>query len=433
MTIEFNCDGCHYPFRVPDSLGGKQGRCPKCGVINNIPLPPVASPIAVEPLPPPRPAPALDARYDDPNRDDWGRDDYDDRAPRGRKRKSKKGLILGLVIGAAALLLIGGGLAVYFIWFAKPGLGEDAKYLPSSSKLIMSIKVEELLSSKVWKDLKKEFPMLEDGEKMANSNSPIDLSDIERVLVGGDPGRDEFVAVFRLKKAVKAADFENKIPGNFTFKDKKIGKYTMRVPEDESADMAYCQVDPKLVVMGSPKALKGVLERDKKPQFSTVMENAIKDTDFSATLAMALDTKAMGGQAQGFAPPPPKPVKAGGPGNFWDDFERVFRAGAGGMNPFGAMGVDGMGMSLKVSSDIGFKMTMVCKDSSTAASMRDSGQKGLREAKKGGGMMPAEIKEIVNTASIGGRGVNVTFSATVKLSSALSLAKQAKAMFPGGF
>jgi hypothetical protein len=438
MAIEFTCDGCQFLFRVPDTMAGKKGRCPKCGVITPIPAAPYASPIAVEPLQPKVP---LGRRSDPDDRDrrdydDRGLDDYDDRPRRRRRKNSKKGLVIGLVAGAAALLLIGGGLAVYFIWFASSGLGEDAKYMPNNAKLIMSVKVEELLSSKVWKDLKKEFPALEAGEAMANGESPVNLSDIERITVGGDPATDEFVAVIRLKKAVKAADLESKIPGNANFKDKKVGKYTLREPEEEFGEMAYCQVDPKLVLFGSPKGLKSVLERDKPAKFNSVIDNAIKETDFSRTFAMVMDAKGMGAQGPGFVPPPQGGARPGaGKGAFWENFERGFRMGAGGgMNPLTGMGVDGMGFSIKLSTDVAFKMTMVCKDSSTASSMRSAMQRDLRQSKWGGlpPGAPPEVKEILNSASAGGSGVNVTLSFTIKLKTILSLVNQVKGMF-GGF
>jgi hypothetical protein len=440
MTIEFNCEGCQFLFRVPDTMAGRKGRCPKCGAITPIPDAPAASPVSAD-LPPARPAPGPRTDYDDRGRDDYddrGRDDYDDQPRRRRKKKSKKGLILGLSIGAALLLLVGVGLAVYFIWFAASGLGDDAKYMPSNSKLIMSVKVEELLTSKVWKDLKKEFPALDAGEAMANGQSPVALADIERITIGGDPAGDEFVVVLRLKKPVKAADYEGKLPGNIgnvTFKDKKAGKYTMREPEDDSFDLAYCQVDPKLVLFGNPKGLKAVLERDKPAKFNSVIENALKETDFSRTFAMVIDAKAVGGPAPGFVPPPPQGVpKRGGKGAFWEGFEQGFRQGAGGFNPLAAMGVDGMGFSVKVSSDVAVKMTFVFKDSSTASKMRNDMQKGLREVKRNPGMggAPPEAQEIANSASVGGSGVNVTLAATVKLKTILSLVNRMKGMM-GGF
>ena len=37
MTIRISCSACHAGFTAPDSLGGKKGRCPKCGATIEVP------------------------------------------------------------------------------------------------------------------------------------------------------------------------------------------------------------------------------------------------------------------------------------------------------------------------------------------------------------------------------------------------------------
>ena len=55
MTIEFNCEGCQYHFKVPDSMAGKKGKCPKCGAITSIPYSSTsAAPVTAAPRPPAR-------------------------------------------------------------------------------------------------------------------------------------------------------------------------------------------------------------------------------------------------------------------------------------------------------------------------------------------------------------------------------------------
>ena len=73
-------------------------------------------------------------------------------------------------------------------------------------------------------------------------------------------------------------------------------------------------------------------------------------------------------------------------------------------------------MSIKVFSDIDIKVAMVCQDKSTAEKMRDEGKKALQEGKKKMGDLPPNMsfmKDVINSASIGGSGLNVTASVTL--------------------
>ena len=83
------------------------------------------------------------------------------------------------------LILAGGAFAAWWFLFRAAGLGDDLKYMPSGSKFIASAKVEELLTSAVLGriSLEKEYPQLEEGEKAANKNAPLNLTDIERITV----------------------------------------------------------------------------------------------------------------------------------------------------------------------------------------------------------------------------------------------------------
>jgi phage FluMu protein Com len=40
MSIQFRCEGCGKLVQAPDSAGGRQGKCPACGHIMYVPLPP---------------------------------------------------------------------------------------------------------------------------------------------------------------------------------------------------------------------------------------------------------------------------------------------------------------------------------------------------------------------------------------------------------
>jgi hypothetical protein len=40
MPIKFECEDCHKIINAPDTAGGKRGKCPSCGKLVDIPLPP---------------------------------------------------------------------------------------------------------------------------------------------------------------------------------------------------------------------------------------------------------------------------------------------------------------------------------------------------------------------------------------------------------
>jgi len=42
MSITFQCQSCRKEVTAPDAAGGKKGKCPFCGEMNEIPLPPEA-------------------------------------------------------------------------------------------------------------------------------------------------------------------------------------------------------------------------------------------------------------------------------------------------------------------------------------------------------------------------------------------------------
>jgi phage FluMu protein Com len=44
MAIEFQCTSCQRPLRVADALGGKRGKCPHCGTLNQVPVASTARP-----------------------------------------------------------------------------------------------------------------------------------------------------------------------------------------------------------------------------------------------------------------------------------------------------------------------------------------------------------------------------------------------------
>src|ERR1051326_7157102 len=103
MPLTATCPNCSTKLRVPDELAGRRVKCSKCGTISPAgggPEP--AEAIRREPGPTESPRPR--------DEDDGGR-----RQP--KTKKSKTGLIIGIVLGVALLTgccCVGGGVAIYY-------------------------------------------------------------------------------------------------------------------------------------------------------------------------------------------------------------------------------------------------------------------------------------------------------------------------------
>src|SRR5262249_36095699 len=110
--------------------------------------------------------------------------DGDDRPRRRTKGGSKMGLILGLSIGGVLLL----GLTGFGIWYfvaGGGGLGDEQKFFPDGTQYVVSIRVDDFLSSGVWKDNKKEIPNVDDKMKDFEKEMGVGIDKIERVIVAG--------------------------------------------------------------------------------------------------------------------------------------------------------------------------------------------------------------------------------------------------------
>ena len=113
MPIRFDCPKCDTPVSAPAGAAGRTVRCPTCGQLTKL----VPDDAAGDEDPPARPARRKPARVRD----------SDDR-PRGKKKKAAKVPVLWIALGAAAavLLLVGGGVAVWAVFFrTDPSVGPD--------------------------------------------------------------------------------------------------------------------------------------------------------------------------------------------------------------------------------------------------------------------------------------------------------------------
>jgi hypothetical protein len=404
MTIEFNCDGCRYPFKVPDTMAGKKGKCPKCGALTTIPTSSSGSPIAVAPPPPPPGMPPPPAGMPPAYADER---DYDYAPQPRRRKKSKKGLIIGLSIGAA-VLLIGGGLLLWFLLSPSGPKSDELKFLPDKPIAIVLIKPAEFFSSALWKDLGKDLPAFMNPEKQIETKSGYAPKDIDRIMVGTD-GEDVMIIV-SMNKSVKAEDIQKSAKkGMMDFKDEtKVGSYTMYKTAMGDDGPAFCIPSSSLVVgSNKAKALESVLKRNKKAEISSSFQKVIDKADFSKTFAVAVDVKALAKKASAlqdlnFL------MNRIGPGGPAGELAGL----AEGLGVF-ADKVEGIAGNVKVSSGVDVSGTMFCNDADTAKEFKKMADEALKAARE---HAPKEGLELLDKVKVSQSGNTVSGSVSISKS-----------------
>jgi hypothetical protein len=221
--------------------------------------------------------------------------------PAGRTRFARRAAALAVaalvILGAAAALL------VWRPWAEKAELTEDdIKFLPDGCQLVASLNVQELRASATYQKVKRKytettrtsFSRME--ENLAN-HFGLGPADITKVLLGGEFSKlpPDFTVVVKTRKAARAEEILNKNGGETFFKKEKIGPYLMYISqevmkaaaEDYLPD-AFAVVNRTTLVIGPAASVRKVLERNGQPQFSASLQAALKKTDTSRTLVMAV-------------------------------------------------------------------------------------------------------------------------------------------------
>ncbi len=268
------------------------------------------------------------------------------------------------------------------------------KFLPADAQIILSMKVDEMLNSSAWREVKKEMG---EGDPFKDSEREFGLAvdKIDRITMGASikEGPDKGIVIVKTKKDVKIADITSTMKGA-KFKETKVGKYTMQENESEWGH-SVCAVDSKTIVLGPTKMLKTVLERDKKPEFSATMQAAMSKADFSKTVAFAINVKD--------AIPPGALDKGGMPPGINLDLEAI-------------KSIEGVAGHAKFSSDVSSSITAICKDSKGAEGVKKLLEAGITLVKTFAGG-EKDVADLLNAIKVGQSGSTVTASVTVRPSS----------------
>lgn len=391
MPLTFNCPGCGKGYSVPEEFAGRATKCRACAVMLTIPLAsePPAAPIAAVPMAP-LAMPAPIAREVAPSFA---------LPAAGRRALPIKGIGLIAAITVAVLLL---GYTSYAL--LSPSSGPSAmRYMPDNCSMLMSARVADLMKSGAWAEVKKEFPDLEAKMKDGLKDAPFGPADIDFALVGvGNIGQQEFIVALEMNKSLKEDDVRTRMKAEFT--ESKVGSYKVY----EEGGYAWAMPSARSFLFGKPELLKAVLKRDKNPELPAGLQKALKETDLSQSMAIAMDPKAF------FADP-----QFAGVARQSGQDPAAFEAAAG---------------TISVGKDIRLTSISICKDTKTAISYRKIAEGGIEAIKTlGADQMPKELLEIFDNVKITQKDNRLTSEVTINVGSVSKAVKKLIEMGGGQF
>jgi hypothetical protein len=449
MTISFQCTGCDRTLKVSDELAGRKAKCPKCQTILFIPEGKKAA-ISTAPTRK-RTAPAPRPEEPEEGYDEAAGEAPEEEAPRrgkkGKKsKKAQKSLLLPLLLagGAVLVVLFGSGSAFALWWFFWPAAApEDAYFFPDGTQLVAQVHTDQLMASGAIQQAREAFPdfnqKLVELSGQSATGDPANAGDVyfafQAIIPGaGSPG---FVAIQRFKQPTKAADVQagyKRQNSSITFTETKVGRYTVydfQMPNAATGvqtPISFVMADDKREVSGPTSLLHTVLQRDKKVDLPDKLQATIKQTDFTATVAVAAtkDFIPRGGLMAGM---PGMPGPGGRPG----------APPPAGPSPLDK--VDGWSLTAKVANDVDLTVTAMCQDAQSANDLRDNAKKGLDQLKAvvalGAltGNAPAGLSDMLDI-NMQVTGSNVTVNKTIEVAPLIKMVKdqqQKAAVPPVGF
>ena len=238
MPIQFVCPSCRKMHRAPPEYAGRQARC-SCGAVLTVPAPaaqpvasvpprpaqnptaaiPRAAPLEATPVapPPPRAAPraavppAAAPAAIDPDAWSFESQSHDKHvslavkpSPLAKFFRQQGLLVIAVAGGLAGLFVLG-----FAAWALFAGSANATRYFPDDCLVVGSANVDELMSSAVFQDMKKDMPGVESGQRDMEDELGLSPANISRMTfaMGGkltSPNDADFVIVVYLKNAVSA-------------------------------------------------------------------------------------------------------------------------------------------------------------------------------------------------------------------------------------
>ncbi len=330
--------------------------------------------------------------------------------PRGASAGRRVGLLIGLL--AATFLVVGGAVAL-LIW--RPWAGKAApsdeliKFLPDNSDFLAAVDIKGLVASSAYR--KVEGLAIRTGGKGFNAVEEemrrevgLGWSELDRAMIGGKLNdRGEVTVVVGTKQPVSATDLLRKSRHQAFFREEKVGAYTMYTHSQlggPGGGLAFSVVGSTLVVLGPAGEVRKVLQRDKMPAFSPTLQAAMKQTDFSATIAAAM-------------------------GKMSPEASRKLQQDLGRMPNAQQMSMgfeksEGGTLELRVGADIDMKSITFYRDAKTAKEMKDLADSALSFVKLLAIQNPA-VNDLLKPIRIQAEGKTVVATMTVDVDKVIKI------------
>jgi hypothetical protein len=268
--ITFQCS-CGQAMAAKAEHAGMKARCPACSTIVSIPGGAgIQDKVATRPSAG-RPA----ARPPAEEFDEF--DDEDDRPRRKRRKKSALPWILGGV--GALLLLVGGGIGAYFLWF-RGGSLDEAALIPGDAQVVAVWRAADTLNTDIGKNFLAELKKGPGPDPLADFEGKIGmgLADVERLtVVAIDPDKQLIWAVLTAKKTIDKAKLLALSSTPATSNDHAGKKYDIiTTTGGQWQRLGLYSLSDKVLVFGPELGLQRALDvlGGKKP--SGAMDGAIK-------------------------------------------------------------------------------------------------------------------------------------------------------------
>jgi len=221
--------------------------------------------------------------------------------------------------------------------------------------------------------------------------------------------KDEFIVVITTKDSMSVSELKDNGVIDSSPKESTIGGYKVY----EGANEATCLINSRMIVGGKAAALRKVLERKGKPEFSSTLKAGLDMVSFSKTITTVVDLNGI------------IPKGAGQPG----------RGPGGAANPFGelekmAEEAETLVFEASLGNDLVADFTLICKSAKGAEDIKKA-LDGLTALAKLAPGVPKEATSLLDSFKLTVSGSNLKASVTIKGDTLKTLAKNP--LMGGGF
>lgn len=278
--LPHTCPICRTEYCIPDGFAGEVSACRNCGTSMQVPEAQTTT--------------AAGAVHEQPQ-GDWPNPGGSVAVTTYLRQAKPHRRSLWIALGLAVLVVGSGAVARWLLSPATAPMGDGMLYLPSSTRFLALVRVDQLRDSATWTDLESGLPGLKNSMDDLGMTG-VNLDDIDEITIGWTmSGTEEPLTIIKTKRDITIEDL--KMHEEFaTFTESKVGKHRMYeglVMNRQRGASAYCLPEARILLLGHSYLLRPVLVRDERPTLVGDMQDRINEVDFSRPLTFALNLKGL--------------------------------------------------------------------------------------------------------------------------------------------